>query len=211
MIVLYVLIGITALISWKGWEDTYFFRKYMFHVGSIRAGEHFRMVTSGFLHADIMHLAFNMISLYFFAPVVLYQLGLYMFLFLYGASLLFGSMLTLALYKNQYHYTAIGASGAVTGIIYAAILIAPEMELYLFFIPIPIKAYLFGIGYLLYSIYGMKAQNDGIGHAAHFGGAIAGLFFTLLKAPHLFFNQPLLVAGLLLPIVILFFMERKRK
>jgi membrane associated rhomboid family serine protease len=81
----------------------------------------------------------------------------------------------------------------------------------LFFIPIPIKAYLFGIGYLLYSIYGMKAQNDGIGHAAHFGGAIAGLFFTLLKAPELLFKQPLLIAGLLLPIVILFFMERKRK
>ncbi|MFN7332142.1 MAG: rhomboid family intramembrane serine protease, partial [Flavobacterium sp.] len=83
MIVLYVLIGVTALISWKGWEDTSFFRKYMFHVGSIRAGEHFRMVTSGFLHGDLMHLAFNMISLYFFAPIVIYQLGLYTFLFLY--------------------------------------------------------------------------------------------------------------------------------
>ncbi|WP_353088836.1 rhomboid family intramembrane serine protease [Flavobacterium sp.] len=211
MIILYILIGITALISWKGWEDTSFFRKYMFHVGSIRAGEHFRMLTSGFLHGDLTHLAFNMISLYFFAPVVIYQFGLYTFLFLYGSSLLAGSMLTLYFYKNQYHYTAIGASGAVTGIIYAAILLYPDMDLYLFFIPIPIKAYLFGIGYLLYSIYGMKAQNDGIGHAAHFGGAIAGLFFTLLKVPHLIFKQPLLVAGLILPIVILFFMERKRK
>ena len=149
---LIILIGITIIFSFKGFEDSYFFSKYQFHVGSIRKGEHIRMITSGFLHADIAHLAFNMLSLYFFAPVVYGELGNYSFLLIYFASLIFGSMLTLYFHKNDYYYRAIGASGAVTGIIYSAILLDSNLQIFLFFIPIPIPAYLFGIGYLLYSI-----------------------------------------------------------
>ena len=208
------LLGIIAanvLFSFNGFNDTAFFRKYEFHIGSIRSGEQIRMLSSGFLHADISHLAFNMISLYFFAPVVINYLGNFSFLIIYIGSLLFGSLLTLMMHKDDYSYRAIGASGAVTGIIYSAILLEPSMSLYLFFIPIPIPAYLFGIGYLLYSIYGMRAKNDNIGHTAHFGGAIGGFILTIIKQPSILVDNTFMCILLAIPIVILFVMAKQGK
>ena len=208
---LIILIAVTVIISFKGFENSYFFSKYQFHIGSIRKGEHIRMITSGFLHADIAHLAFNMLSLYFFAPVVYGELGNYSFLLIYFASLIFGSMLTLYLHKNDYYYSAIGSSGAVTGIIYSAILLDPNLQIFLFFIPIPIPAYLFGIGYLLYSIYGMKAKNDNIGHTAHFGGAIGGYLFTTLVHHQILLENTFMVVALTIPIVIMAVMAKQGK
>ncbi|GEC79738.1 rhomboid family intramembrane serine protease [Flavobacterium aquatile] len=205
---LIAIIVINVIISFKGFDDLYFFRKYEFHVGSIRSGEQVRMVSSAFLHADIPHLAFNMLTLYFFAPVVYGNLGNLSFVLIYFGSLLFGSLLTMLFHKDDYSYRAIGASGAVTGVLYSAILLNPDMSLYLFFIPIPIPAYLFGIGYLLYSIYGMKAKNDNIGHTAHFGGAIGGYVITLIKLPSLFADNLLMVILLAIPIIILFVLAK---
>ncbi len=209
--ILIVVIGITALFSFKGFNDIAFFRKFEFHIGSIRAGEQYRMFSSALLHADIGHLAFNMITLYFFAPVVIEYLGSASFAIIYVASLLCGSLLTLVLHKDEYSYRAIGASGAVTGILYSAILLQPDMSLYLFFIPIPIPAAVFGIGYLLYSIYGIKSRRDNIGHTAHFGGAIGGYLITLLKEPQMFTENTFMVVLLAIPIVILFIMARSGK
>jgi len=146
-----------------------------------------------------------------FAPVVIGYLGDFSFLLVYVASLVFGSLLTLYFHKNDYNYRAIGASGAVTGVLYSAILLQPDMSLYLFFIPIPIPAFLFGIGYLLYSIYGMKAKNDNIGHTAHFGGAIGGFFITLLKQPQMLTENTFMVVVLAIPILILFGMAKAGK
>lgn len=210
-IALIAIIAVTVLFSLKGFSDLSFFRKYEFHIGSIRAGEQIRMVTSAFLHADYAHLIFNMLTLYFFAPVVIMYLGNITFLLIYAGSLVFGSLLTLIIHKDDYSYRAIGASGAVTGILYSAILLQPDMSLYLFFIPIPIPAYIFGIGYLLYSIYGMKAKSDNIGHTAHFGGAIGGYVITILKVPQMITDNTLMVILLAIPIVILFAMERLGK
>lgn len=207
---LIAIIIANVLFSYKGFKDYSFFRKYEFHIGSIRSGEQIRMFTSGFLHADITHLAFNMITLFFFAPVVILYLGSWVFLMIYLASLLFGSLLTLGLHKNDYNYRAVGASGAVTGILYSAILLRPDMMLGIFFI-IPMPAYVFGILYLFYSIYGMKAKNDGIGHTAHFGGAIGGYLITLLVYPDLLFLNPLMVSLLTIPIVILFILIKLKK
>ena len=209
-----VLLGIIAanvLVSFKGFEDMAFFRKYEFHIGSIRAGEQFRMITSGFLHADVTHLGFNMLTLYCFAPVVVGYLGSFSFLLIYFGSLVFGSLLTLYFHKNDYSYLAIGASGAVTGILYAAILLDPKLEVGMFFIPYGIPGYVFGIIYLLYSIYGMKAKRDNIGHTAHFGGAIGGYLLTLAKSPDLFTNNLNTVLLLAVPIVILFVMAKTGK
>ena len=210
-IILIAIIVLNILISYKGFNDIVFFRKYEFHIGSIRAGEQIRMISSGFLHADIMHLAFNMYTLYLFAPVIYTFLGDFSFLAIYLISLVFGSLLTFYFHKNNYSYRAIGASGAVTGILYAAILLQPDMGLYLFFIPIAIPAYIFGIGYLLYSIYGMKAKNDNIGHTAHFGGAIGGYVITLIKVPSMFTENLLMVLLLAIPIVILFVLAKMGK
>jgi membrane associated rhomboid family serine protease len=210
-IALIAIIAVNALISFKAFDDQYFFRKYEFHIGSIRSGENFRMLSSAFLHVDIAHLAFNMITLYFFAPVVTDFLGTSVFLLVYFGSLICGSLLTLQFHKNDYSYRAVGASGAVTGVLYSAILLNPDMNLYFFFIPIPIPAYVFGIGYLLYSIYGMKAKRDNIGHTAHFGGAIGGYAITLFNQPYLLTENLLMVVLLAIPIIILFVMAKMGK
>jgi membrane associated rhomboid family serine protease len=208
-----ILIGIivaNVLISYKGFNDLSFFRKYEFHVGSIRSGEQIRMLSSGFLHVDMMHLIFNMLTLWFFAPVVLNWLGNFSFVLVYFGSLIFGSLLTMLFHKNDYSYRAVGASGAVTGVLYSAILLQPDMMLGIFGI-IPIPAYLFGILYLLYSIYGMRAKNDNIGHTAHFGGAIGGYVITLIKEPSLIVDHSLMVILLAIPIIILFVMAKLGK
>ncbi|WP_339655669.1 rhomboid family intramembrane serine protease [Flavobacterium frigidarium] len=208
--ILIIIIAANALMSFKGFNDNSFFRKYEFHMGSVRAGEQIRLFSSGFLHADIGHLAFNMLTLYFFAPVVIAYLGSTSFIIIYFASLLFGSLLTILFHKNDYNYRAVGASGAVTGVLYSAILLRPDMMLGLFFI-VPIPAYLFGILYLLYSIYGMRAKNDNIGHTAHFGGAIGGYLVTLATRPSLIVEHTFMVVLLTIPIVILFVMARMGK
>ena len=209
--ILIIIIALNLIVSFKGFGDVAFFRKYEFHIGSIRSGEQFRMVSSAFLHADIGHLFFNMFTLYMFAPVVISYLESFSFLIVYVGSLIFGSLLTLYFHKDDYSYRAIGASGAVTGVLYSAILLQPDMSLYLFFVPIPIPAYLFGIGYLLYSIYGMKAKNDNIGHTAHFGGAIGGFLITILKEPQMLTENTFMVILLAIPIVILFLMAKAGK
>ncbi len=200
----------TVLFSYKGFNDSLFFRKFQFHIGNIQSGEQIRMISSGFLHADLGHLFFNMFTLYMFAPVVINYFGEFSFVLIYMFSLIFGSLFTLLMHKNDYSYTAIGASGAVTGIIYSAILIQPDMMLGLFYI-IPIPAYLFGIGYLLYSIYGMKAKNDNIGHTAHFGGAIGGYLITIVKEPIMLTENTFMVVLLAIPIIILFVMSKMGK
>ena len=208
--VLIAIIVVNVLISYKGFNDLSFFRKYEFHVGSIRAGEQIRMLSSGFLHVDMTHLIFNMLTLWFFAPVVINYMGVFSFVLIYLGSLIFGSLLTLAFHKNDYGYRAVGASGAVTGVLYSAILLQPDMMLGIFFI-IPMPAYLFGILYLLYSIYGMKAKNDNIGHTAHFGGAVGGYLITLIKEPTLLVEHTLMVVLLAIPIVALFVMQKMGK
>ena len=208
--VLIALIVVNVLISYKGFNDISFFRKYEFHMGSIRSGEQIRMLSSGFLHADLTHLIFNMLTLWFFAPVVISYLGDISFLMIYFGSLIFGSLLTMFFHKNDYGYRAVGASGAVTGVLYSAILLQPDMMLGIFFV-IPMPAYIFGILYLLYSIYGMKVKNDNIGHTAHFGGAIGGYLITLLKVPSLLVDHTLMVLLLAIPIIILFVMEKLGK
>jgi membrane associated rhomboid family serine protease len=209
-ILLIVIIAVTVLISYKGFNDLSFFRKFEFHVGSILKGEQIRMISSGFLHVDMGHLFFNMVTLWFFAPLVLAYLGNWTFVLVYMGSLIFGNLLTLLFNKNNYSYRAVGASGAVTGVLYSAILLQPDMMLGLFFV-IPIPAYLFGILYLLYSIYGMKSQNDNIGHSAHFGGAVGGYVITLIEQPQLLIDHTEMVVLLTIPIIVLFFMQRLGK
>ena len=207
-IITIIIIAANVMISYKGFSDYGFFEKYKFHIGGVQRGEKIRMVSSGFLHADTQHLLLNMLTLYFFADVVISLLNPMKFLLIYFGSLFLGSLLSLYFHKNEYHYSAVGASGAVMGILYSAILLQPGMSLYMFFIPIPIPAYIFGIGYLLYSIYGMKNKIGNIGHDAHFGGAIGGYVITLLLSPWLFETNLLMIGLLAIPIVLLFVLKK---
>jgi membrane associated rhomboid family serine protease len=143
--------------------------------------------------------------------VVIDALGTIQFVLIYIAALLMGNLLSFYFHKDEFHYSAVGASGAVTGILYSAILFYPDMGLYLFFIPIAIPAWIFGLLYLLYSIYGMKSRKGNIGHDAHFGGAIAGYALTLGFAPMLLQTSLWIVLVLALPIVLLFILHKLGK
>ncbi|SHG28040.1 rhomboid family intramembrane serine protease [Flagellimonas flava] len=205
------IMAANILVSLRGFSDTNFFERYKFSIGGIQAGQRERMATSAFLHVDISHLFFNMFTLYFFANVVINWFGPGKFLIIYFISLLGGSLLALFFHKDEPHYSAVGASGAVIGILYAAILLNPDMQLGIMFIPIPLPAYVLGIAYLLYSIYGMKSRLGNIGHTAHFGGAIGGYATTLLFKPELFMTDTLIVVLMAIPILILFALEKMGK
>jgi len=205
------VIALNALVSLKGFNDTAFFDRYKFNIAAIKSGQRERMFSSGFLHVDIAHLFFNMFTLYFFADVVIGSFGWFKFLMVYAISLASGSLLALFFHKDEPYYSAVGASGAVTGILYGAILLYPNMQIGLLFIPIPVPAYILGIGYLLYSIYGMKSRLGNIGHTAHFGGAIGGYATTLFFRPDLIFTDTLIVILLAVPIIILFVLEKLGK
>lgn len=206
--ILLLIIGANVIFSYMGFNDINLFNKYKFQVGAVKRGEVIRHISSGFLHADFSHLLFNMITLYFFAPIVIGTLGITSFLLIYFASLLLGSLLSFQYHKNEDYYSAIGASGAVSGILYAAIMIYPEMTLRLYF-AIPIPGWLFAIGYMYYTIYGMKNQVGNIGHAAHLGGAIAGYLLALFLVPSIVSNHLLFVVLLALPILYLLFFEKR--
>ena len=207
--VVLIVIVVTVLFSIKGFSDLAFFDKYKFQVSRIINGEKIRMLTSGFLHADWIHLGFNMYALYLFGAIVAVSLGNISFLIVYFGSLLAGSMYSLSFHKNEPYYSAIGASGAVSGVLYSSIMIYPEMELMIFPIPINIPGYIFGVGYLLYSIYGMKNKLGNIGHSAHLGGAMGGFVITLILYPRVFSENKIMVFVLAITIILLLLFGNK--
>ena len=175
-----IILAINIIISFIGFNNVQFFDKYRFEINGIRKGEYYRLLTSAFLHVHKTNLLFNMVTFYFFVAIVVTALGPLPLLLLYLGSLFTGNLFALAFHHNQLNYIAVGASGAVTGVLFSALLLYPGIELMLFFIPLPIPGYIFGIGYMIYTLYGMQAQNDNIGHTAHFGGAIGGIVMTIL-------------------------------
>ncbi len=203
--ILYAIIIITALISMKGFQDFAFFEKYKFSVSGVQRGEYIRLVSAGFLHANWMHLIFNMLTLYFFAPIAIQAFGDLGSLIIYFGSMILGNAFCLYLYKNIPYYSAIGASGAVSGILFAAIAIFPFLDLFLFFIPIPIKGYIFGFFYFGYSVYMMlnPSQNDNIGHAAHLGGAFFGLVYAVGLQPEVASEHAIQLGIMALPLIYL--------
>ncbi len=209
--VLLILIIINVIASIKGFSDHIFFEKYKFQIGAINKGEKIRMLTSGFLHVDYLHLILNMYVLYIFAPTLIANLGVGKFLFIYFGSLIAGSVLTLVYHKKDFYYSAVGASGAVAGVIFAGILLNPDMSLMIFPLPIPIPGYIFGVGYLLYSIYGMKKQLGNVGHTAHLGGAIGGYGLLLLVYPEVFLYNTLTTILIGIPMVLLLLFGHKLK
>nr|UOP04443.1 rhomboid family intramembrane serine protease [Conchiformibius kuhniae] len=205
-LVLVALILATCVSSYIAWQNQFVFQRYQFHVGSVlRDGQYRRLITSGFLHADWMHLLFNMLTLYFFAPIMLHLFKPLGFLLLYFGAMLAGSAFSLWLYRKRPSYTAIGASGAVSGVLFAAIAIHPMMSIYFFFIPIPIPAWIFGTLYFAYSVHMMlnPRPNDNIYHAAHLGGAVFGLVFVLLLALPFVLANALYLGIMTLPLLYL--------
>lgn len=195
--VILILIVANILVSVKGFGDNAFFNRFKFQIEKIKIGEQFRMFTSGFLHADWTHLAFNMYALYLFGNLVALRFSTMNIVLIYLGSLLAGSMYSYHKHKNEPYYSAIGASGAVSGIMFSAIMLFPYKTYgFLFFPFFDFPAWALGIGYLLYSIYGMKNKLGNIGHSAHLGGAIGGYILTLLLRPSVINNNQLMIIAI---------------
>ena len=177
------ILVVNLLFSLKGFKDTLFFNRFKFSTAAVKGGQSYRIVSSAFLHVDMAHLGFNMFALYLFGGQALAGLGALNFLILYFSCLIAGNLFALYFHRDNPYYSAVGASGAIMGILYSTILMYPEMKLALFIFPVPLPGYVFGIGYLVYTLFGMKKQQDNIGHTAHFGGAIGGILTTLILAP----------------------------
>jgi membrane associated rhomboid family serine protease len=206
MSILLFTIAITAIISFVAFNNQVIFEKYKFNVGAIlNRKEYLRLLSAGFLHADFMHLLFNMMTLYFFGPVILEGFGAVGFIIIYIGSMLLGNIFSLFIYQKQPWYSAIGASGGVSGILFAAIAMAPKMSLYLFFIPIPIPGFVFGLLYFGYSVYMMlnPKQWDNLGHAAHLGGAFFGLVYAIATQPEAALENSLFIGIMALPLLYL--------
>lgn len=210
-VIVVLFIGITIFVSWKGWNDPVFFNRLKFDMYAIlNRREYDRILTSGFLHADTMHLMFNMFALYMFAPVVLSLFSGKSFVFIYIASILLGNLFTVLFHRNQIWYTAVGASGGVSGIVFSAIMIEPELPLKLIFLPFfDFPGWAFGLAYLAYSMFGMRNLNDNIGHAAHLGGSVSGMILTILLFPFLIKEHSVYILGMLIPIILMGFVAWK--
>jgi membrane associated rhomboid family serine protease len=153
--------------------------------------EYFRLLSSAFLHGSWLHLILNMAALYSFSFSVGYVLGVRNFLLIYFGSLLAGNLLSLYFHRNHGDYSAIGASGAVSGVIFASIAIFPESRMGIIFLPFQMPAWLFGTLFILVSIYGVKSSVGNIGHDAHLGGAIAGILLCICLEPRILTIAPL--------------------
>ena len=207
-----ILIGLTCVTSFLGFENRNFFDRGKFNVAAIlKAKQYDRLIISAFLHGDFMHLLFNMMTLYFFSDVIILSLNAAKYLIIYFGAVLFGNLLSLWMYRRDYTYSAIGASGGVSGILFAAIAIYPQMGLYIFFIPIPIPGWIFGILYLAYSVYGMKQQLGNIGHAAHLGGAIMGVVLAIAFAPVILKINTIYIVLMAIPLIALGYYVYKEK
>lgn len=181
--VTYGLIVLNVAVSYVAFRQKGLFERLTFEVQAVKAGQWYRLLSAGFIHVSWSHLLFNMVTLYFFAGAALQALGLMGFIAVYLGSLLAGNFLALAFHYRHPLYRAVGASGAVSGVVFAAIALFPGMKLALVLIPIPLPAWLFGLGFVLYSVYGIRSNRDNIGHEAHLGGALAGLLVTLAFEP----------------------------
>ena len=195
-----LIIGITVVVSLLAFNNREVFDKLKFNAYYIHhRKEWYRIVSYGLIHADWTHLLVNMFVLYSFGDIVeqffkvYFETKAYLFyILLYIGGIGFSTLFDFGKYKNDIYYNAVGASGAVSAMVFSSIILYPAGKIFLFFIPIGIPAPIFGVLYLIYSAYMAKRGRDNIGHSAHFWGAIFGIAFTIALKPALaimFFEQ----------------------
>ncbi len=188
---LYIIIGITVLISFLAMSNgDLMFRLRFNPYLALHSKQYYRFFTYGLVHAGWMHLGVNMYVLYSFGNMVLATYvdlfdakGYYYFGLLYVGAILMSVLPSFGKHKNDPYYNAVGASGAVSAVVFASILFMPLGKISLMFIPIGIPSFIFGILYLIYSAYMGKRGKDNIGHDAHFWGTVYGVVFTIALEP----------------------------
>lgn len=181
--IIFVITIITTLIAFSN-DDVY--GNFILHPYSVyRKQRVYTVITSGLIHNDWMHLFFNMFSYSFFAFYLEGLIGHWQFGVLYVLSLILSDIPTVYKYRDDIRYHSLGASGAVSAVIFSFILFEPLTPIYLMFIPIGIPAVLFGVLYLIYCNYASKHARDNVNHDAHLFGALSGLLITILINPHI--------------------------
>ncbi|MBX2940174.1 MAG: rhomboid family intramembrane serine protease [Ferruginibacter sp.] len=195
-----MLIAVNVLISLLGFYNAVFVDKTILWPYRIkRERQYYRMITSGFLHADFVHLFFNMFTLFFFGRNIeiyftYYGLGgQFTYLLLYFTALIVSDISSYLKHKNDYHYKALGASGAVSAVVFAAIVFDPWGAIYLYG-AIKISATLYAILFIVYCVYMGKRGQDNVNHDAHLWGSVYGLLFTLILIA---IQQPALFDGII--------------
>jgi len=174
----------TLVTSIYALNDQSLYGKFMLHPYSVyRRKNVYTLITSGLIHGSWMHLAFNMFTFYFFAFALESTIGSFKFGLIYFIGLVLSDIPSVIKHKNDFHYHSLGASGAISAILFSYILFFPLTTLMIFHLPIPIWAALFGVLYLVYSYYMSKSSRDNINHDAHLFGAIAGVIVTILLVP----------------------------
>ncbi len=182
----FLIFFITIIISLVGiYSHGGFAEKGLLHPYSVvHHKKYYMIITSGFLHADMMHLMFNMLTFYFFAFQLETMIGTLNFFFLYFASLIISNISTIIKNKDNYYYRSVGASGAISGVLFSYIMLNPEARIGIIFFPIGIPAPIFGVFYLAYCWWAAKKSQDFINHEAHFWGALAGVIITIFLIPN---------------------------
>ncbi|WP_345953754.1 rhomboid family intramembrane serine protease [Mucilaginibacter sp. PAMB04168] len=175
------LFALNILLSLLAFYNDRVYSEFMLHPYSIARGEKvWTVITSGFIHRDWMHLLFNMWSFFFFAFQLEAWLGHWQFALLYIASLVLSDLPTISKHKDHYGYHSLGASGAISAVVFSYIMFSPRTEMGIFPFPFRIPAYIFGILYLVYCVYASRQSRDSINHDAHFYGALSGIMITIL-------------------------------
>ena len=183
-----LLVLATVVVSWAAFERPALMSRLVFWPAAIRRSHQYdRLVTHGFVHADLQHLLFNMITLYFFGRLVekvfMAYIGPLGFLLFYVSALVVAILPSWVRHRRDPSYRSLGASGAVTAVLFAFILMAPWTLIYVFFVPIP--AVLYAVLFVGYSVWSDLRQRDRVNHQAHLWGAAYGVLFALVLEPRL--------------------------
>jgi membrane associated rhomboid family serine protease len=186
-----ILILISVAASFYAWNNPAIMSKWIMNPYSVnRRKEYYRFITSGLIHADYMHLLFNMIALYSFGNAMEYIFGYYfggygllLYLLLYVLGIIVSDIPTYLKHKDNSYYNSLGASGGVSAIVFASIMFNPLAKMGLIFLPIFIPGFIFGTIYLIYSHYQAQRGGDYINHDAHIFGAIFGIVFSIVVMP----------------------------
>ncbi|MFW5831248.1 MAG: rhomboid family intramembrane serine protease [Prolixibacteraceae bacterium] len=193
MIITWIIIGVTFAVSYTAFQNNELFQKLQFNAAQIvHRKQYYRLISHAFIHANWPHLIVNMLVLYFFGRNIEAYFSHFFgnratlyYILLYVGGILAANILGLIKHKNNYYYNAVGASGAVSAVLFAFIFFDPWEKLYFFGI-LPIPGIIFAIGYLIYSYQMGKRKTDNVAHDAHFLGAVFGFIFPVIFEPELF-------------------------
>lgn len=177
-----LIIIATAIASIRGFKNREFKAAYDFEVEKLAVYKDYkRLFTAGFLHANWLHLIFNMLALFYFGAMLGSTIGPFGFLIVYLTGIVGGHFYAFRIQKSNSGYSTVGSSGGVIAIMMACIALIPGMVIHLFFIPFP--GWLLGVAYFIFAIYGIRSRKEGISHEAHLAGGIAGILLAIIFQP----------------------------